>query len=121
VLESTISAGRAGAPLAVGDAAPKFALPDEAGRVRRSDEWLGRGDAVVWFTNLCDGCADQARELSHAYGRGELPEPIIAIHLPGGAAPPASEFRRRTGAHFPILIDDGTVGRAWAGEAIPDT
>jgi hypothetical protein len=113
-LEASPSARR---PLAVGDESPAFELPDDAGRLRRSDEWIGRGDAVVWLTNLCAVCADQARELA----RADLTVPIVAIHHPDGASSPPSEFRRRTGADFPVLIDDGSVGRAWAGATAPGT
>jgi peroxiredoxin len=111
----------AGCPLAVGESVPGFALPDDVGEARRSGEFLGRSAAIVWFTNLCAVCEDQARELEALRGRGELDAGIVAIHLPGGSEPSPSEFRRRTGAKFPILIDDGSVGRAWAGEAVPDT
>jgi hypothetical protein len=53
--------------------------------------------------------------------RGALDAALVAVHFPGGSAPAPAEFRRRTGAEFPILIDDGGVGTAWAGEAVPDT
>ena len=120
-VRAELASSSAPAPLAVGDTAPAFELPDDEGRLRRSTEWIGRGDAVFWLTNLCAVCADQASELARARRRGELTAPVVAIHFPGGAAPPPSEFRRASGADFPILIDDGTVGRAWAGSAAPDT
>ena len=115
------ASGATGRPLAAGDAPPPFALPDADGRVRRSSEWIGTRRTVVWFTNLCPVCADQAVELEGFARRGELPGPVIAIHFPGGSEPSPADFRRRTGAAFPILIDDGSVGRAWTGEAVPDT
>lgn len=114
--------GSARAALAVGEAAPPFELPDDAGRLRRSDEWLGRSaGAIVWFTNLCDVCADQARELAAARANGKRHAPLVAVHLPGGNAPSAAAFRRVAGTELPILIDDGSVSRAWTGEAVPDT
>jgi len=116
-----VDRGRAGPALRVGMAAPDTVLPDDRGIVRRFDAWLGPDDAVVWFTNLCDVCAEQAEELAAARARGELTAPVVAIHLPGGSSPPVAEFRRRAGDHLPILIDDGGTGRAWTGEAIPDT
>ncbi len=109
------------APLAAGSRAPSFKLPDETGRPRRSEEWIGRGTAVVWLTNLCGICARQARDLAVAAERGELTAAILAIHYPGGLAPSPAEFLRRTGARFPILVDDGTVSRLWSGEVAPDT
>ena len=107
--------------LAAGNRAPQFALPDDTGRIRRSEEWIGARRTVVWFTNLCSVCEDQAVELEGFARRGELAVPVVAIHFPGGSEPSPADFRRRTGAAFPILIDDGSVGRAWAGEAVPDT
>ena len=102
-------------------AAPATVLPDEQGNVRRLDAWLGPSGAVVWFTNLCGLCADQAEELAAARRRGDIRESIVAIHLPGRSSPPVSGFRRRAGDRLPILIDDGAVSRAWTGEAVPDT
>lgn len=114
------SVGRKGAPLAVGDRAPEFELPDDSGRLRRSGEWLGPGGAIVWFTNLCEVCADQARDLAELRRRGRIAAPVVAIHLPGPGSRSPAGFRNM-GADFPILIDDGSVGRAWTGEAVPDT
>lgn len=113
--------GGAATALAAGDRAPRFELPDDAGRLRRSAEWLGLGDAVVWFTNLCDLCEDQARELEEARARGEIEAPVVAVHLPGAGTPSPRAFRRGSGEDLPILLDDGSVGRAWTGEAVPDT
>ena len=114
-------AAAGGRSRSAGEAAPAFALPDAAGRIRLSSEWIGASRTIVWFTNLCAVCADQAAALERHRNRGELAAAIVAIHLPGGRAPAIGEFRRRTGATFPILIDDGSVGRAWTGEAVPDT
>ena len=111
----------AGRPLAPGDLAPPFVLTDDRGRLRRSAEWIGVRETIVWFTNLCVVCEDQAIELEELRERGELETEIVAIHFPGGSEPAPAEFRRRTRSKFPILIDDGSVGRAWSGEAVPDT
>jgi hypothetical protein len=113
--------GRAGPALVAGASAPRFDLPDGQGRVRRSEEWFGRGDAVVWFTNLCDLCADLARVLLAARARGDWTSPIVAVHLPGGRAPSPAAFERATGSGIPVVVDDGRVSRAWTGEAVPDT
>lgn len=120
-MAASAASGSAGSPLGVGRTAPAFALPDDSGRARRSEEWIGRGDTIIWFTNLCEICAEQAWELSEAIRQGDLAATVVAIHFPGGSEPPPAEFRRQTEAEFPILIDDGSVGRAWAGEAVPDT
>lgn len=108
-------------PLAAGSRAPSFSLPDESGRLRRGEEWIGRRVTVVWLTNLCGICLVQARELAAAAERGALAAEILAIHFPGGLAPAPAEFLRRASARFPILLDDGTVSRLWAGECAPDT
>jgi len=107
--------------LAEGDRAPRFDLPDERGLVHRSEEWLARGDAVVWFTNLCELCADQALEITAARARGDWTASIVAVHLPGGRSPSPAAFRRTTGGEIPVVVDDGSVTRAWSGEAVPDT
>ena len=111
----------AGRPLPAGAAPPGFTLADESGRMRGSSEWIGVGGAIVWFTNLCAVCADQAADLERFREEGRLAASVVAIHLPGGNAPSVADFRRRTGATFPILIDDGAVGRTWTGESVPDT
>jgi hypothetical protein len=74
---------------------------------------------VVWFTNLCALCADQAREISAARARGDWTSAVVAVHLPGGRAPSPSDFERATG--IPVVVDDGSVTRGWTGEAVPDT
>lgn len=76
---------------------------------------------MLWFTNLCELCADQAGELSQAGWIQRSGAKVVAVHLPGGAAPSPSDFRRDSGAEFPVLVDDGAVSRAWTGEAVPDT
>jgi peroxiredoxin len=118
--EALEAQGRAGSALDVGDRAPRFALPDDTGRLRRSEEWFGR-EVVVWFTNLCDLCADQARELEASSPRGELRRAVVAVHLPGAGPRSPAAFRRETGGRIPVLVDDGSVTRTWTGEAVPDT
>lgn len=121
VLETHRSEGSAGEALRPGREAIPFSLPDDTGRRRFSSEWIGRSPVLLWMTNLCEVCADQAVELVAARHTGTLASDVVAIHFPGTMSPLPADFRRRTGAGFPILMDDGSVTRAWSGDALPDT
>ncbi|MFB0614488.1 peroxiredoxin [Streptomyces sp. AGS-58] len=98
-------------PLAVGDRAEDFALPDETGTVRRLSELLAGGPVVLFFypAALTPGCTAEAchfRDLAAEFA-------AVGARAVGISGDGVDEQREFTGRHrlgMPLLSDtDGTV------------
>ncbi|MEU0256054.1 peroxiredoxin [Streptomyces sp. NPDC006184] len=98
-------------PLAAGDRAEDFALPDETGTVRRLSELLAGGPVVLFFypAALTAGCTAEAchfRDLAAEFAAvGARP-----VGISGDGVDKQREFTGRHRLGMPLLSDtDGTV------------
>ncbi|MFF1284691.1 peroxiredoxin [Streptomyces sp. NPDC058299] len=98
-------------PLAAGDRAEDFALPDETGTVRRLSELLAGGPVVLFFypAALTPGCTAEAchfRDLAAEFAAvGARP-----VGISGDGVDKQREFTGRHRLGMPLLSDtDGTV------------
>ncbi|WP_381562308.1 peroxiredoxin [Streptomyces eurythermus] len=98
-------------PLAVGDTAEDFALPDETGTVRRLTGLLADGPVVLFFypAALTPGCTAEAcrfRDLTAEFAAvGARP-----VGISGDTVDRQREFTDRHRLGMPLLSDaDGTV------------
>ncbi|MFI0168276.1 peroxiredoxin [Streptomyces sp. NPDC017095] len=98
-------------PLAVGDRAEDFALPDETGTIRRLTGFLADGPVVLFFypAALTPGCTAEAchfRDLAAEFAAaGARP-----VGISGDPVDKQQEFAGRHRLGMPLLSDtDGTV------------
>src|SRR5262245_7890458 len=107
-----------GAPK-VGDAMPRFVLPDETGRMVTLADLLARGPAVVTFHrgHWCPYCRLSIRTLAQAQeeiaARGGSMVAIVPERRQF-----AAEMKAEAGAGFPILIDMDNGYAMWLNLAI---
>jgi peroxiredoxin len=116
--------------LALGTAAPAFALPDvSTGQVRRlSDLAEGRALLVVFLCAHCPYVVHVAPELARLAGDYAVrPVSIVGITAndvsayPQDAPEPTARFSREAGFGFPILFDeDQSVALAYSAACTPD-
>jgi peroxiredoxin Q/BCP len=99
----------------IGDEAPDFELPDEAGTLRRLSEMLVDGPVVLYFypAAMTPGCTAESchfRDLSEEFAG-------LGAQRVGVSADPVErqkEFSERYSFDFPLLSDtDGSVARAY--------
>ena len=103
----TVPAGTA-APVAVGDPAPEFALPDLAGATRTLADFRGRPLLINFWATWCAPCVEEMPLLAAL--RSRQPEgglEVIGIALDDPAA--VRDFVARLAIDYPILLD--TPGR----------
>jgi peroxiredoxin len=115
--------------LALGTQAPKFALPDGAGRTRRLEDFAAAPALLVAF--ICNHCPyvkhilDGFVQFAHDYADRGLA--VVAIssndvesHPQDGPAPMAQLAKDR-GFGFPYLYDESqTVAKAYQAVCTPD-
>ncbi len=116
---------RRGGP-AVGEPCPEFELADLEGRLHRlSDAVPGRA-ALLWLTNLCEGCQARFPFVNRLAHRQVDRLAVWAISVLGDDRATPTRVRRDLRPSFPILLDPlDWVGRElWlshAGTACPMT
>jgi peroxiredoxin len=99
------SGAGSGAP-DVGDAMPRFILPDENGRLVSLKQLIERGPTAVTFHrgHWCPWCRISVNALVRVQGKiAETNGQVIAI-MPD-RQPFAVEFKREASSPFPVLID----------------
>lgn len=95
------------ADLKVGDAAPKFAAKDDAGKDWKSEDHVGKKAVVVYFypADFTGGCTKQAcgfrDDLDSLSKQG-----IEVIGVSGDTVATHAEFRKFHKLNFPLLADD---------------
>ncbi len=89
----------------VGEMAPAFALPDEQGRERASEEFAGRSVILFFYPKaMTPGCTTQACDFRDNYQRFlEYGYDILGI----SPDPPErnARFKEKEGLPFPLLSD----------------
>ena len=110
-------------PLARGEPAPGFALPELDGERERSLGGL-RGKVVLvnFWATWCKPCEDEIPAMGRLYAAldGE-PFEMLAISVDDESAP-VRAFRDRLGIRFPILLDpDEVVSRRYQTTGYPET
>ncbi len=93
--------------LGIGDMAPDFSLPDQAGAKRSLGEFRGRW-IVLYFYPKDDtpGCTTEACALRDDYlGLSELGAQILGVSL--DSAESHAAFTKKHGLPFPLLVDEG--------------
>ncbi len=110
-------APRAG--LAIGSAAPDFALPDLTGRQHASTDWRGRRRTLIFFEPTCDFCRQLLPDLArlNAQADGSSPVPTLLSSRDG------QETRRLVTQHglgCAVLVqDDGEVAELFRVPGTP--
>ncbi len=97
--------GAEAARAAVGAPAPRFALPDLDGQVRRSDEWAGKVMVVNFWATWCPPCRREMPafvELQHRYAN----EGVVFVGIALDEAGKAAAFADEVGVDYPILVGD---------------
>ena len=113
--------------VALGTAAPDFALPDLAGTLRRRDDFADAPALLVAF--LCNHCP-YVRHVEQLFGELVGRYPTLAVvgictndaqAYPDDAPDALAEQARRAGWTFPYLVDaDQQVGHAYQAACTPD-
>lgn len=102
-------------PLAIGTAAPDFALPDDAGRGVRLADFRGRQSVVIVFYPG-DGtpvCTSQLCELRDSLGALQA-RGIAVLGINSWSAESHRRFREKQALPFPLLVDaEGEVQKAY--------
>jgi thiol-disulfide isomerase/thioredoxin len=116
-------------PIASRAAAPAFSLADASGTIRRLSDYLGRPVVINLWATDCGGC------------RAELPEFVklskrhpdvtivgVSLDIMYEDLKSATEgwarvkpFAASHGLSYPILLDDGSVEKAYKVTALPAT
>jgi len=107
----------------VGDAAPDFTLNDFQGKRFTLSGLKGKDGALLWFTNLCEGCTskfgDMERFKSQYSGKGIE---VIALSQLGKDRKPVEEAVRAHHLTLRFLYDpDGKAAMQYSGGYVPGT
>ncbi|MFY9268311.1 MAG: redoxin domain-containing protein [Candidatus Manganitrophaceae bacterium] len=96
----------------VGSRLPDFTLRDLSGRpFTLSEVFPGRG-AVLWFTNLCEGCEERINFLQRIYETNRNRLEIVALSTLGNDRATPERIVRTHRIDFPLLLDpDDWLGR----------
>ena len=108
--------------VAVGEEAPDFALQDLKGDSVRLSGFLGRNIVVLNFwATWGKGCGEQMESLEEL--SEELQEKslvVLGVNRREEAAA-TSEFAKAHNVSYPILLDEGAVGKLYDVNGVPDT
>jgi peroxiredoxin len=103
-----------------GDPAPKFSLTSMDGQVVAPADISGKVVALSFWATWGKHCEEemkQIQDLSKEFGE----EGFIVLGVDEREdAAKAAEFAKRVGATYRILMDDGTVARAFGVNGVPD-
>jgi len=103
-----------------GEPAPKFSLTSAEGEVVAPADVSGKVVALSFWATWGKHCEEemkQLQELSKEFGdQGFV---VLGVNEREDAAK-ATEFAKRVGARYRILMDEGTVARAFGVNGVPD-
>ena len=110
-------------PPSVGDKAPDFTLKDFQGKRFALSDLKGHEGAVLWFTNLCEGCRSKFTEmekLKSKYGGKGID--VIAVSQLGKDRKTVDEAIRANHLSMRFLYDPtGEVTTRYSGSYVPGT
>ena len=106
--QALIDSGQAARALKPGDMAPRFALPDPAGTIVRSDELLAHGPLVLTFYRgvWCPYCNLDLQAIEEVAAEMRAEGASIVALSPETAAN-SRKSQRQNELSFPILTDQG--------------
>ena len=113
------SAAEDGRSLPAHAAAPSFALPDLAGQPRSLASFRGRPALLNFWATWCPPCRAELPEL-RALAQTHLGcLDVVGIAEDSGSAGDLRAFAQANALEYPILLDDGSAGRAYGVTTIP--
>jgi len=103
-----------------GETAPDFALPAVGGGTVSKQSLSGKVVALAFWATWGRHCAEQLSDLQQLLEEfADAGLAVVAVNEREDAAR-AGEFAVSHGLTFPVLLDDGTVGRAYGVNGVPD-
>jgi cytochrome c biogenesis protein CcmG, thiol:disulfide interchange protein DsbE len=99
--------------------APAFALPDLDGKPRSLESFRGRPVLVNFWATWCPPCRAEVPELQAAWLAHQTCLGVVGITVDSGSADDVRAFARARGIGYPVLLDDGSAGRAYGIANIP--
>jgi peroxiredoxin len=99
----------------LGDIPPNWTLPDPHGKSYSLAQYRGK-PLVVNFYCGCQRCQELAKLMSGWQKKKHVPMVGLVTFKPEFF----KEFRQKTGADFPLVLDEGKeIGKKWASEICP--
>jgi peroxiredoxin len=99
--------------------APSFALPDLDGRTRSLESFRGRPVLVNFWATWCPPCRAELPELQQTWRAHQSCLAVVGVTEDSASAEAVRAFAREMGLDYPILLDDGSAGRAYGVTTIP--
>jgi peroxiredoxin len=107
----------------VGDAAPEFRLPSPDGAAVSLSSFRGKVVMVHFWATWCPPCVEELPALERLY-RSLLDKDLVllAISVDEGGPGVVSEFMKRNGVSFPVLLDPKrSMARRYGSFRTPET
>jgi peroxiredoxin len=99
-------------------AAP-FALSDLDGRTRSLASFRGRPVLVNFWATWCPPCRAELPELQQTWRAHQSCLAVVGVTEDATSPDEVRAFVRERGLDYPILLDDGSAGRAYGVTTIP--
>jgi cytochrome c biogenesis protein CcmG, thiol:disulfide interchange protein DsbE len=99
--------------------APSFTLADLDGRPRSLESFRGRPVLVNFWATWCPPCRAELPELQATWRAHQTCLEVVGVTEDSGDAGEVRDFARKHGLEYPILLDDGSAGRAYGVATIP--
>ena len=110
-------------PLKAGDQARDFVVHDLSGKAFKLSALLKNKSAVLWFSNMCQGCQSQIplfEKLSKEYAKKDIR--FVGISVLGKDRKTVEDIVARYKVTYPYMIDpDGAATKLFAGEYVEGT
>ncbi len=115
-------AARATPAALIGQSAPDFALPAEAGDNVRLSESLGQPVILMFWSSHCAECAAQLARLDRLYDTYRTSGLVVLGVSVDDDMQRAAKYARSHRMHFPMLLDQSkSVSRSYEIDRLPTT
>ncbi len=101
--------------------APTFTLADLDGHPRSLESFRGRPVLVNFWATWCPPCRAELPELQATWRAHQSCLHVVGIVEDSGNAEDVRAFARGHGLEYPILMDDGSAGRAYGVATLPQS